>query len=127
MYGYQIRQEILKRSDDRIDLKEGSLYGPFYRLEKKGFIKSYKILVTGKRYRIYYQITKLGEEYLECALAGFENIYYGANKVLKGENNHGNNKKRIEFIYSKKNIFTESSLSLPIFVTVCVEELYLFT
>ena len=96
MYGYQIRQEILKRSDDRIDLKEGSLYGPFYRLEKKGFIKSYKILVTGKRYRIYYQITKLGEEYLECALAGFENIYYGANKVLKGENNHGNNKKRIE-------------------------------
>ena len=82
MYGYQIRQEILKRSLNKIDIKEGSLYGPFYRLEKKGFIKSYKILVSGKRYRIYYQITDLGNKYLDCAYEAFNNIYFYSNEIL---------------------------------------------
>lgn len=92
MYGYQIRQEILKRSNDRIDIKEGSLYGPFYRLEKKEFITSEKKSVSGKRYRIYYHITKLGKEYLECALKAFTNIYAGVEELLfKGGDNHGHN------------------------------------
>lgn len=92
MYGYQIRQEILKRSNNRIDIKEGSLYGPFYRLEKKEFITSKKISVSGKRYRIYYHITELGKEFLECALKAFINIYSGVNEMLfKGGDNHGNN------------------------------------
>ena len=91
MYGYQIRQEILKRSDNKIDLKEGSLYGPFYRLEKKGFINSYKILVTGKRYRIYYHITDLGKEYYNCSLKALTNIYSGINLLIfKEVDNHGN-------------------------------------
>lgn len=35
MYGYQIMQTIYTYSEDRIEIKEGSLYGPLYRLEKK--------------------------------------------------------------------------------------------
>lgn len=91
MYGYQIRQEILKRSDNKIDLKEGSLYGPFYRLEKKGFINSYKTLVTGKRFRIYYSITDLGKQYYDCSLKALNNIYTGLNLLIfKEVYNHGN-------------------------------------
>ncbi len=40
MYGYQLKQELLSQSNNSIEIKEGSLYRPFYRLENKVFIIS---------------------------------------------------------------------------------------
>lgn len=84
MYGYQIRQEIFALSSEAIDVKEGSLYGPFYRLEKKGYIIPNKVLVGAKRFRVYYHITELGLEFLKCGIAVFDSIYSGANTIFKG-------------------------------------------
>ncbi len=85
MYGYQLKQELLSQSNNSIEIKEGSLYGPFYRLENKGFITSNKVLVGAKRFRVYYHLTEKGKEYLECGSQVFEKIYAGANAILKGE------------------------------------------
>lgn len=85
MYGYQIRQMIFFKSNEQIEIKEGSLYGPLYRLEKKKMIISNKVLVGPKRFRVYYHITDLGKEYLKCAIDVFNNIYAGANGILSEE------------------------------------------
>lgn len=83
LYGYQIRQEIYNRSNGLISIKEGSLYGPLYRMEKKKFISSRKELVGQKRFRVYYQITDLGKDYLKVAIEAFNTIYDGTKFILK--------------------------------------------
>lgn len=83
MYGYQLKQELLSQSNNSIEIKEGSLYGPFYRLENKGFITSNKVLVGAKRFRVYYHLTEIGKQYLECGSQVFDKIYAGANAILK--------------------------------------------
>lgn len=82
MYGYQIKSEIASRSNNCITLPEGSLYGPLYRMEKKGYIASRKEVVGKKRFRVYYSITLSGQEYLKEAIEVFNSIYDGADKVL---------------------------------------------
>ena len=82
MYGYQLKQELFLQSNNSIEIKEGSLYGPFYRLEKKEFITSNKVLVGAKRFRVYYHLTNKGKEYLECGMKVFEKIYSGANSIF---------------------------------------------
>ena len=88
MYGYQIKQEIYSSSKEKIDIKEGSLYGPFYRLENKNFITSNKVLVGAKRYRVYYHITDEGLEYLKNGIEVFNDIFSGANNIFKEEDNY---------------------------------------
>lgn len=82
LYGYQIKQEIHARSQNQIIIKEGSLYGPLYRMDKKKFITSRKELVGEKRFRVYYSITDLGKEYLKTAEEVFKNFYSGACNIL---------------------------------------------
>ena len=82
MYAYQIKQTIDSMSDNLIEMKEGSLYGPFYKLEKKGMITSNKVLVGKKRFRVYYEITETGKQFLNEALEVFQIIYKGAKKIL---------------------------------------------
>lgn len=82
MYGYQLKQELLSQSNNAIEIKEGSLYSPFYRLEKKEFITSTKLLVGAKRFRVYYHITEFGKEYLNCGIQVFNKIFVGANSIL---------------------------------------------
>ena len=40
LYGYEIKQLIFERSNQTILIKEGSLYGPLYRMGKKEFLLS---------------------------------------------------------------------------------------
>lgn len=83
LYGYQIRQEIENRSNGLITIKEGSLYGPLYRMEKREYISSRRELVGKKRFRIYYQITEKGKNYLKVAEDVFHEIYEGAKLIIK--------------------------------------------
>ena len=84
VYGYQIQQEIEKQSGGLIKIFNGSLYAPFNRLMKKGYVNSRKEFVGKTRFRVYYSITKLGKEYLKEAQEVVENIYKGAMMVLNG-------------------------------------------
>lgn len=83
MYGYKIKTELAKRSMDAIITKEGSLYGPLYRMEQRHLISSYKVLVGEKRFRNYYHIEDAGREYLAFAKTEFKRIYQGADNLIR--------------------------------------------
>lgn len=85
LYGYEIKQLIFERSNQTILIKEGSLYGPLYRMGKKEFITSRKELVGKKRFRMYYSITELGRTYLKTAEVAYKQLTKGALKIIYGE------------------------------------------
>jgi len=59
MYGYQITQKVKLLSDDKILLKEGSLYPALHRLKDEGLIEV-ETENIGKRVRHYYSLTPYG-------------------------------------------------------------------
>lgn len=84
MYGYQIKTELAKRTNQTFLVKEGSLYGPLYRMEERKLISSRKELVGEKRFRNYYHIENSGKEYLEYAIKEFQVIFNGSYNLIKG-------------------------------------------
>ena len=64
MYGYQISQELAKRSDGYFDMKEGLLYPTLHRMQKEGLLTSEWRQVGQVRKRKYYAITPTGREML---------------------------------------------------------------
>jgi PadR family transcriptional regulator PadR len=57
MYGYQILQELRKKTNNMLILEEGNLY-PTLRKLKKGAILETTVQYEGKRKRIYYRLTE---------------------------------------------------------------------
>ncbi len=84
MYGYRIKTELAQRTNSAFILKEGSLYGPLYRMERQKLISSRKELVGEKRFRNYYHIEPAGREYLAYAIKKFQLIFSGASKLMEG-------------------------------------------
>lgn len=62
-YGYEISKEISRRTSDRFQIKEATLYAVFQRLEKKELISSYEGDISLGGRRRYYSITPLGRAY----------------------------------------------------------------
>lgn len=84
MYGYQIKTELAGRTNHVFVVKEGSLYGPLYRMQERKLISSHKELVGEKRFRNYYHIEESGKEYLAYGIRQFNLIFNGANMLIKG-------------------------------------------
>lgn len=63
-YGYEISNEIARRTDNQFQIKEATLYAVFQRLVKKELIESYLGDVSFGGRRRYYRITTLGRAYL---------------------------------------------------------------
>ena len=61
MYGYEIFKLVKERSDEKILLKDGSLYPALQKMNKDGLI-SYEEVYIGKRIRKYYYLTIEGEK-----------------------------------------------------------------
>ena len=64
-YGYEMVEELAKRSDDTFQLKEGTLYPLLHSLEKEKLVRAYSKLSPNGRERKYYQLTDSGREQLE--------------------------------------------------------------
>lgn len=64
-YGYEMVEELAKRSDDTFQLKEGTLYPLLHTLEKNKYVTSYTKAAPSGRERKYYRLTKAGLEQLE--------------------------------------------------------------
>ena len=76
-YGYQIRQELNRRTNGAFVMKEGSLYGPLYRMHERKLISSHKEMAGEKRFRNYYHIEPAGREYLEYGKKEIEFVFAG--------------------------------------------------
>ena len=59
-YGYQMIEELKRRSDDTFHLKAGTLYPLLHGLEEKGFVTAYAQEAGAGKPRRYYHLTKEG-------------------------------------------------------------------
>ncbi|WP_416150672.1 PadR family transcriptional regulator [Salipaludibacillus sp. HK11] len=64
MYGYEIVKEMEKRSENALEVKEGTLYPALHKLEKQEYISSYWREPERGPSRKYYKITETGKEIL---------------------------------------------------------------
>jgi DNA-binding PadR family transcriptional regulator len=82
MYGYQITQKVKQLSDNKILLKEGSLYPALHKFKDDGFI-SVETENIGNRVRHYYSLTPKGNQFRiekEAELTDFINTI---NKIIR--------------------------------------------
>lgn len=82
MYGYQLTQEISKRSNGTFKITEGSMYPTLYRLLDKELISDRIELVGRRRTRVYYHIEPKGVEYLEKLTAEYKLSSAGIDAIM---------------------------------------------
>ncbi len=83
-YGFQILHELRERSNGFFDLKEGTLYPALRRLEERGFVESHWLEPESGMPRKYYRLTDRGRVALQEALAIWDRMTAGAERVLEG-------------------------------------------
>jgi len=84
MYGYQITQELERRSDSTFEMKEGTLYPMLHALEKEGAVESYWYDTDEGRRRKYYKLTDTGKGMLESKQKEW-NVFKKAMNSIIGE------------------------------------------
>ena len=83
MYGYQMIEELRRRSDHTFDLKAGTLYPLLHTLEQRGFIEAWEEAAAG-RPRRYYRLTEKGRGQLAQKEAEWRAFSRGVDLVLEG-------------------------------------------
>ncbi len=63
-YGYQMVEELRRRSDKTFELKSGTLYPLLHTLEQKGYIEAWEENTGSARPRRYYHLTDKGRRQL---------------------------------------------------------------
>jgi|SRR5712692_8673768 len=82
MHGYALGQLIKQRSNDLLQVEEGSLYPALQRLLKEDLVKAeWEISATNRRVRTY-KITPRGVKHLEREVSSFERMLEGITLVL---------------------------------------------
>ena len=81
MYGYQITQLVKKLSDDKILIKEGSLYPALHKLKEDGLL-NVETENIGNRVRHYYSLTKKGVEIKTEKEAEIKDFIITINKII---------------------------------------------
>lgn len=64
MCGYQLAQEIKKRTDNQLTILEGSMYTILNRLKEHDDVTFYTKVVGTKMVRVYYHLTETGKAHL---------------------------------------------------------------
>ena len=82
MYGYQIVQELKKRSSGYFDMKEGLLYPTLHRMKQAGLVTSEWQTTDGRR-RKYYRLTPDGKEMLREGSAEWDNFMREMQAILQ--------------------------------------------
>jgi transcriptional regulator len=82
MHGYALVQHIQQRSNDLLQVEEGSLYPALQRMLKEGLVKAdWEISATNRRVRTY-RITLAGVKHLESEVFRFDQMLKGISLVL---------------------------------------------
>lgn len=84
MYGYQIIEELARRSDNTFQLKAGTLYPLLHGLEKKGLLESYEENADSARIRKYYRLTNKGKKHLKEKTNEWKEYSSAVSKILEG-------------------------------------------
>lgn len=84
MYGYQIIEELDRRSNQVFRLKEGTLYPVLHGLEKERLIRAREAETVNGRVRRYYAITEKGLRALEEKKAEWQTYSSAVTAILAG-------------------------------------------
>jgi PadR family transcriptional regulator PadR len=84
MYGYQISQELARRSSGYFDVKEGLLYPTLHRMQKEGLLSSEWRDSDSARQRKYYAITAKGRRQLGEQSAEWQTFMDRLQNLLAG-------------------------------------------
>jgi len=84
MYGYQMIEELRRKSNNAFELKAGTLYPLLHTLEQKNMLTSYEEITDNARVRKYYRITKHGRQQLKEKKAEWNAYSAAVNDVLGG-------------------------------------------
>ena len=84
MYGYQMIEELARRSNDTFQMQEGTLYPILHTLEKGKYLSSYQQQAPTGRMRKYYKLTRKGRELLKDKKDEWEKFRQGVTDVLSG-------------------------------------------
>jgi PadR family transcriptional regulator PadR len=82
MHGYALVQHIKQRSNELLQVEEGSLYPALQRMLKDNLVKAHwETSASNRRVRTY-RITPAGIKHLEREVSSFEQMLKGINLVL---------------------------------------------
>src|SRR5580658_2305810 len=82
MHGYALVQHIKQRSNDLLQVEEGSLYPALQRLLREGLLKAeWENSASNRRVRTY-RITPAGKKHLEREISSFERMIEAITMVL---------------------------------------------
>ena len=81
MYGYQIAKRVKELTENKILIKEGSLYPSLHKLKEDGLV-DIEIVNIGKRVRRYYSLTESGVRAQEERLIEVQDFISTLNNIL---------------------------------------------
>lgn len=83
LHGYEIASSIQQRSDDVLQVEEGSLYPALQRMLIKGWVKAEWGTTAGNRRARYYTLTTAGREQLSVEMSQFERVMGAVARVIQ--------------------------------------------
>lgn len=82
MYGYEIVKEMEKRSENALQVKEGTLYPALHKLAKQELVEAYWSEQPKGPARKYYRITENGKEILEQKTKEWKSFVHAIDRVI---------------------------------------------
>ena len=82
-YGYQMIEELSRRSNDAFQFQEGTLYPILHGLEKGKYLSGYQQQAPSGRMRKYYRLTRRGAAVLREEAAAWQTYSGAVNAVLR--------------------------------------------
>ena len=82
-HGYTIARVIQQRSDDLLQVGQGSLYPALHRLETRKWIASFWGTTENNRKARYYRLTPLGKRQLTEETARWQQLVHAVGRVLR--------------------------------------------
>ena len=84
MYGYELVADLRRRTDDVIDLPEGTVYPLLRRLERRGLVSGHWVETDGGPRRRYYRLTQEGERALATGRREWRRFVAATDALLGG-------------------------------------------
>jgi transcriptional regulator len=83
LHGYAMARTIRERSNDLLQIEEGSLYPALQRMLKAGWVRAeWGLSARNRRVRVYH-ITRKGRRQLESQISSFEQMFAGIARVME--------------------------------------------
>lgn len=83
-YGYELAKQIKEKTKNKFEIKEGTLYLAFKRLEQNGLVSSYWGDENAGGRRKYYTITDMGKKHIKNLKIQWEQVKEIVDIFVKG-------------------------------------------